>query len=225
MAKRLNLHEYEAKLKAKIEQNPNDDKIYYMIYYLVKTIAMRYHWIYPESAVVDLSTIAAENLYMLIMNGYKIDHWIAFIFKCKPSFLVAYRKFLGLEVYEPTLFDTKKQDPYEIFYPHPSYNWADKIEGNCFIDKLFTIIKSVTDEQTRFVKGSKEYENTLLSIYVSILYQRFISLFQSEDDKNYTKFLYNRIYEKVKEEIGNVSEEVKYGLISKEYVSELTDDE
>jgi len=204
----------ESELKQLIEENINNEIIFTKIYelskkYLQITKKVKY-------AIIDeISSIIAEDLYMKILKGDKIEFWISYISKYYYSALNSY-----IKMFSPEIIDTNNNyDLHEAIIKMCNSNPESEIDYFCdssFLNYIPNIINNILDN-SRYNKEEIDYLNAKMSLLLSLTFNKCVYFKIKNPEKMYINYLYsllkNALYKYIKENSSSEALEQNLSLL------------
>jgi len=188
----------ESELKRLVAEDVKNPEIYNKIFELSKSFIIRGKYVSNFTNVVDIATIIAEELYLKIYNGGKIDYWVAYIGKTMPAYIRIWKKLYGSEI-----IDT--EDNFEMSNAILSMSFSNNnnyssVTDYDFINYLPNIINNVLNE-IKYYKDTKPYLNIRLSLLLSFIKGDFVSYNLSDIESSYARFVFSVVKEIIKDNL------------------------
>ena len=199
MSKKLS--EIESELRDLIEKDINNPEIYNKIKELAFRYMKRSKKMNNNEETDEVATLAAEELYMWILNGHRIYNWICYISRCIPRYIIMYRNMTSSEIIDvdgdPMLEDsivTMSTSGSEDM----NYSKYNEISDIICLEYIPELVNSILERICRYSQYSSEY----LNIYISIIFSladnnNFHTLFLSEEIIPYCRLMFNIVKDKL----------------------------
>lgn len=191
----------EKRIKVLLEErNIEDPDIYQSIYDLCLEYLVRNKKLQHYSDAEEVAMIMSEELYIKVLKGGSIVSWIGYIFKSYQAFIRIWRRMNSSQIIDVS-FNNDLKDA--IILMSSSINNTieyQKVIDKAYLESIPEIIDNVV-KKSRYIINTREYINARLSILLSLLYGRYISYGQCEEDKMYTNILLSIVKARVVESV------------------------
>lgn len=211
----MRLMDIERQIKELIATNPDDPNIYSLIYRLCKLYLMRYRKVNNEESADEVANLMASDLFY---KRTEIYSWCGYIKNWYMQYINKWKK-----EYQKEIVDCVGKPKREEVVIRMSCASAidDHSIGNICMKSVMQgipyLVNKALDASTYYV-DTKEWLNAKLSLYLSLLHNRYISYNQTEENEGYTRMLYRAIMDEIENEL--YSDEDRSLSVMKKYALE-----
>lgn len=195
----MRLIEMEYKIKEMIANGEEGDELYSLIFYLSKCYLMRHKLLHTEKDSEEVAELMATDLYL---ERHRIKSWIGYIRSSRMRFITKWRNGYKIQIIEPKGRTELMENVVQmscgstIEYEHD----RKQVPVPDFIQSIPFIINKAL-ELSRFYPDTPEFLNARVSITLSIIHDRFISVGLNEQDSNYTRMIYRVVLDEISSEL------------------------
>lgn len=200
----MRLVDVEKQIKELIAEDVSNPEIYDKIYKLMCMFLNYKKLVSDYSDVDNIALLAAEDLFLKLQRGVVITSWIGYINRCYHAYIRMWRKMSSTEIIDVTT-DRKLEEAIIEMCSASSSSESIRQDYNRiydyeYLENIPKIVERVLGS-SKYIKDTSEYLNAYLSILLSLQKHEYISYNQTEDNKRYTRLIYNKTCDMITENV------------------------
>lgn len=185
----------ESRINTLINSNDICDEIYTLLKEMVRILILRKRLLTNPQEIDDISCEYAGDVYVKIINGFRVQYWVAYTSKCLMRYIISYRN-----TYYPVIIDASED--YELTQALINMNYSsslsykeefDDLINKTYITSIIKIIKKSYNKNCRYIPGSCEFNNLYLSILLSLAKGKEVYYDLSPDLVEYLSIILMRV--------------------------------
>jgi len=194
---KLNLVDYCKKIDKLIDEDPSDPEIFKNLQDLIFFWLLRARKMTKKNEAHDVATEMAGDLYMKIIDGFRVNYWLSYISNYYYDYTKSYRQNNHKQYFN---FEGDPEVVYtmaELF--SGSFGLCDfnqvsfsEVSNLDFIEYLPVAVKDTVKKESRYKNNSVLNLNLNLSLLISLIRADVSSFRFPPNDYNYIKLLKNR---------------------------------
>lgn len=198
----MRLIEIEANIKKLIEEDVNNPEVYNEIQRLAYLYLKRYKKMNKDIEAQEVSHLVASELYYKVVNGGEIYSWLGYMSKTMIWFIRKYRSMTDTQMIDTTedtqLYEAVLDMSVRSSDKDDKYN---EIVDYIAVNDLPNIVNRILERICRYDSESSEYMNIHMSIIMSLITDRFVTVFISEEVEPYCRLMYSIVKDKLTAEV------------------------